>query len=241
MGRRHFNLRVVTYNVHRCRGMDRRVLPSRIAKILLTLKPDVIALQEVVGKGAKQQGQDEYLRDRLGMNGVMAIARFRRGLPLGNAILTRFPIVSESSSNLTWRNRWGRCCQRISIRMRTRLLHIYNAHLGTGLRERKFQAGLLRDFVKQQSATGPNIILGDFNEWGRGITRDILAPEFQRIDLHPFLKRRRSYPGLLPLLHLDHIFHTGSVSIKKIHIPRNRQTLIASDHVPLVADLTIHG
>ncbi len=52
-------LRIATYNIHRCRGMDRRTLPRRIAEVLYPLHTDVIALQEVLGAGPKWRGQDE--------------------------------------------------------------------------------------------------------------------------------------------------------------------------------------
>jgi endonuclease/exonuclease/phosphatase family metal-dependent hydrolase len=41
-------LRVATYNVHKCRGMDWRVNPARIVKVIREIDADVIALQEVV-------------------------------------------------------------------------------------------------------------------------------------------------------------------------------------------------
>ncbi len=40
--------RVVTYNVHKCRGLDRRVRPARIVDVLREVNADIIALQEVV-------------------------------------------------------------------------------------------------------------------------------------------------------------------------------------------------
>ena len=43
--------RVMTYNVHRCRGMDGRTLPQRTVDVLADLNADVIALQEVIGAG----------------------------------------------------------------------------------------------------------------------------------------------------------------------------------------------
>jgi endonuclease/exonuclease/phosphatase family metal-dependent hydrolase len=39
------HLRVATYNVHRCRGIDGRVRPARIAEVLRE-DADVVALQE---------------------------------------------------------------------------------------------------------------------------------------------------------------------------------------------------
>ncbi len=42
------SFRIVTYNVHKCQGLDRRVRPSRIVEVLSDLDADVIALQEVL-------------------------------------------------------------------------------------------------------------------------------------------------------------------------------------------------
>jgi hypothetical protein len=55
------DLRVATYNIHRCRGMDRRVRPERIAALLATINPDVAALQEVIGPGLTGPGHAEAL------------------------------------------------------------------------------------------------------------------------------------------------------------------------------------
>lgn len=234
------DLRILTYNVHRCCGLDRRVLPRRIARVLSSLKPDIVALQEVLGLGPKGRGQDELLGASMGMGWVMAPARLRRSTPFGNMILSHFPIVNDVQHNLTWNRRRGRCCQRADLNIGGQILHVYNVHLGTGLRERKYQAELLGTILDEHRGLGPKIVLGDFNEWGRGVTTDILTPRFRSLDLRPFLKRRKTYPGLLPLLHLDHIFFDGEIEVKHVHLPKTRDTLIASDHLPLVADLRIH-
>jgi endonuclease/exonuclease/phosphatase family metal-dependent hydrolase len=233
------DIRVVTYNIHRCCGMDRRVMPRRIADVLSSLNPDVIALQEVLGPGSKGRGQDEFLGALLGMGWVMAPARLRRGHPFGNMILSRFPIVNDAQHDLTWRTRRGRCCQRADLRLGDQTLHVYNVHFGTGLRERQYQAERLAMILDHHHGAGPKIILGDFNEWGRGVTTDILTPRFHSLDIRPFVKRRRTYPGFLPLLHLDHIFYEGGIDVSHVHLPKTRAALVASDHLPLVADLRI--
>ena len=51
------NLRIATYNIHRCRGMDRRVVPARIVEVLREINADVIALPEVIGAGPAGAGQ----------------------------------------------------------------------------------------------------------------------------------------------------------------------------------------
>ena len=233
------DIRIVTYNIHRCCGMDRRIMPRRIAEVLSDLHPDVIALQEVLGLGPKGRGQDELLGALMGMGWVMASARLRHGYPFGNMILSRFPIENDAQHDLTWRTRRGRCCQRADLRLGNQTLHVYNVHMGTGMRERKYQAERLAMILDQHQAAGPKIILGDFNEWGRGVTTEILTPRFQSLDIRPFVKRRRTYPGFLPLLHLDHIFYEGQIDVTHVHLPKSRTALIASDHLPLVADLRI--
>ena len=54
-------IRIATYNIHRCRGMDRRVLPRRIAEVLYPFQADIIALQEVQGGSSKGRGEDGEL------------------------------------------------------------------------------------------------------------------------------------------------------------------------------------
>jgi endonuclease/exonuclease/phosphatase family metal-dependent hydrolase len=59
------------------------------------------------------------------------------------------------------------------------------------------------------------------------------------VDLTQHLSRRRTYPGFFPILHLDHIYYEGKVEVVNVTLPRDRMTLMASDHLPLVADLRI--
>jgi endonuclease/exonuclease/phosphatase family metal-dependent hydrolase len=83
------------------------------------------------------------------------------------------------------------------------------------------------------------ILLGDFNEWKKGPATDYLNDRLKNIDLLPHLKWRRTYPGLLPIFHLDHIYYAGHVEIVNLYVPRGWRALIASDHLPLLAELRI--
>jgi endonuclease/exonuclease/phosphatase family metal-dependent hydrolase len=83
------------------------------------------------------------------------------------------------------------------------------------------------------------VILGDFNEWTRGLATKTLTALFESVDIYAHLKRRRTYPGIFPFLHLDHIYYEGGVEVRGVDLARSRQTLIASDHLPLIADLRI--
>jgi endonuclease/exonuclease/phosphatase family metal-dependent hydrolase len=64
-----------------------------------------------------------------------------------------------------------------------------------------------------------------------------LSSLFESVDISQHLKRRRTYPGLFPVVHLDHIYYDGKVQVVSVEMPRTRKALIASDHLPLVANL----
>jgi endonuclease/exonuclease/phosphatase family metal-dependent hydrolase len=170
----------------------------------------------------------------------MASTRQLRGHMFGNVVLSRFPIRRHAQYDLSWRNREPRCCQRVDLAIKTHTLHFYNVHLGTSLLERRRQAVRLADVVRDRRVDGPKIVLGDFNEWTRGLATRVLTASLQSVDLFAHLKRRRTYPGVFPLLHLDHIYYEGAtVEVLHVELPRTRRALMASDHLPLVADLRI--
>ena len=234
------DVRVATYNIHRSRGMDRRIRPERIAAVLATIDPDIVALQEVIGPGLTGLGHAEALGAALGMGWVMAPTRELRRHQFGNAILSRYPIHEHTQFDLSWKTCEPRCAQRVAVDIGApELLQVYNAHLGTALLERRYQAPRLAGWIHDRRVTDPKILLGDFNEWGRGLVADVLAEGMSSVDLYPHLKRRRTYPGFFPVLHLDHIYFSGNIEIRRIELPRTRLALVASDHLPLVADLRI--
>jgi endonuclease/exonuclease/phosphatase family metal-dependent hydrolase len=234
------DLRVVTYNVHRCRGMDRRVQPERIAAVLASIEPDIVALQEVVGPGITAPGHAETLGAALAMGWVMAPARELRRHQFGNVVMSRYPIREHTQHDLTWKTCEARSAQRVAIDVEgIGTIQIYNVHLGTALLERRYQAARLATWVHDRRVAGPKLVLGDFNEWSRGLVADVLAERLESVDLYPHLKRRRTYPGFFPLFHLDHIYFQGQIEVRHIDLPRTRLALVASDHLPLVADIRV--
>jgi endonuclease/exonuclease/phosphatase family metal-dependent hydrolase len=232
-------VRIATYNVHRCRGMDRRVVPARIVEVLRGIEADVIALQEVIGAGPAAAGQAEEIGAGLGMGWVMNCVRTLRQHQYGNVVLSRYPIVHHSQYDLSWRTCEPRHCQRADLNIDGRVLHVYNVHLGTAVLERRYQAKRLASFVHDRRITGPKVLLGDFNEWMKGLATRTLSSLFESVDISQYLKRRRTYPGIFPVVHLDHIYYEGDVEVTGVEMPRTRKALMASDHLPLVANLRI--
>ena len=232
-------IRIATYNIHRSRGLDGRTRPDRIAAVLRDVNADIVALQEVVGAGPHGGGHAEALGAALGMGWVMASARLLRGHQFGNAVLSRFPIAHHVEHDLSWKTCEPRRLQRVDVALDACTLRIYNVHLGTAILERRHQAKKLAAIVGERHGAGPKLVVGDFNEWMRGLATTLLSEKLHSVDLRDHLRRRRTYPGLFPVLHLDHIYYGGRVEVVKVDLVRTRLSLVASDHLPLVADIRV--
>ena len=206
-------LRIATYNIHRCRGLDGRTRPERIAAVLRTIDADVVALQEAVGAGPRGHGHVEEIGALLGMGWVMAPARQLRGHLFGNAVLSRLPITQHIEHDLSWKTCEPRRMQRVDIAADGCTLHVCNVHFGTALLERRHQAERLAGIVADRQVPGPKLVLGDFNEWMRGRTTLLLSEKLNSVDLRSYLRRRRTYPGVFPILHLDHIYYAGKIEV----------------------------
>jgi len=169
----------------------------------------------------------------------MAPTRHLRNHLFGNVVLSHYPMRHHSQHDLSYKTCEQRCLQRVDVDVDGRVLHVYNVHLGTAILERRHQAKRLATIVSDRHVSGPKIVLGDFNEWMRGLTTTLLSSKLKAVDLGRYMTRRRTYPGLFPILHLDHIYYDGPLEIVHIALPRTRLSLVASDHLPLVADIRI--
>lgn len=236
-------IRVATYNVHKCRGLDRQVSPARIVAVLREIGADIVALQEVVClPGDDDRDQAHYIARQLGMEFRLGENRRIEGAAYGNVVLSRYPIAFTHNHDISIAGREQRGCLRVDIDLHgARLLHIYNVHLGTSFFERRRQARRLldEDILANGGHAGPRIMLGDFNEWTRGLTSKLLARYFDSADLRLHLGRSRTYPGILPFMHLDHIYYDHDLLLEGGALHRSGTSLIASDHLPLVADFRI--
>lgn len=248
-------LRILTYNIHRAIGIDRRFRPERIIEILKYYDADICLLQEV-DEGAPRSRELELAREfaeavpyaylAAGYNVSLRKGRY------GNATLSKFPIVRERNIDLTIGSRKRRGCQHTTIEIpvgdTARQLEIFNLHLGLGARERERQAGVLvrsHEFADLSEET-PCIIGGDFNDW-RARLRPIFTEALQfrsaseRQCRTVFHRDIRTYPSFSPRGALDKIFYRGPFSRHSCFRCRMQVSKIASDHAPLIADLEIQA
>jgi len=228
--------RVATYNVHKCKGMDWRVSPARIADVMRRLEADILTSQELL------LPQAEEISKRIGVPFIFGAARQHAGEPYGNALFTKFPVVSQESYDLTVFGREQRQCMRASLRIPDAgEVHLFSVHLGTSFAERRKQARQLvsSGILASDRFKTHRIVAGDFNEWTRGLTSQLLSDRLQSADIVMHLKRRKTYPGFAPFMHLDHIYYDRDFELRDMHLYRAKLSLIASDHLPLIATFAV--
>jgi endonuclease/exonuclease/phosphatase family metal-dependent hydrolase len=171
-----------------------------------------------------------------------AAVRTHRGSRYGNLVLSALPLGAGCSYDLSVARREERGCLRADVSLGEReWLHVFNVHLGTAFMERRQQGPRLLEAVLRESdrLTGPRVVLGDFNEWTVGLASRLLASHFRPVDIRGHLRRARTYPGVLPFLHLDHIYYDEGLELKELSLHRTRTSLVASDHLPLVAEFEV--
>jgi endonuclease/exonuclease/phosphatase family metal-dependent hydrolase len=249
--------RIATYNIHKCRGLDMKFAPERIISVLRELNADILCLQEVVnipdsasvtwateadaaGNVFDQAGQIERaLPEYVSVFGENR--PFRNGI-YGNMTLSRLPLKRWKNFDVSRRGRERRGILETEVEAENGVtLHVFNVHLGTGHMERRYQGRLLVNgrILENPEVKGPRLVIGDFNEWTRGLTTRLLRQSFQTFRPRHAGRFPRTYPGILPLLSLDHCYYEPPLHLDATTLWRTRTALIASDHLPLIADFSI--
>lgn len=224
--------------------MDGRVRPDRILRVLSEINPDIVALQEVVAREGSRADhhQARYLAEQLGYHAEIGENRLHRGGAYGNVLLSRYPIRSARNHDISVPGRERRGCLHTEVEHSSGfVLHLFNLHLGTAHFERRIQARELfgRRIFSDRELAGKTIVLGDFNEWTRGLASRMFTAHFQSAHAHLPVGRAYTFPGVLPLLRLDHIYFDRELRLDHVAIHRSPTALVASDHLPLVAEFSL--
>ena len=141
--------RILTYNVHRCVGTDRRLDVARVADVIAALEPDIVALQELDVGRMRTNGVDQAheIARRLEMAFHFHPAMKVEEELYGDAILTRHPERKIRSAALPGHDRVSQLEPRgalwVSVELDGRQLQVFNTHLGLVPREQQNQAAAL--------------------------------------------------------------------------------------------------
>jgi len=242
--------RLLTYNVHRCVGMDRRLDVARVAAVIAEHEPDIVCLQELdVGRartGFVDQAQS--IADQLAMQVHFHAAMRVEAELYGDAILTPHPErLIKSGALPTIRGVPGlepRGALWARIDIDGARLNVINTHLGLVPREQRLQAAALcgPDWLSHPDCTGPTLITGDFN--ATSITRPYQALAARLSDCQRALKLKpsvKTFPSNFPAIRIDHCFTSPEIVVTAVKAPLSPMARAASDHLPLIVDFEIRS
>jgi endonuclease/exonuclease/phosphatase family metal-dependent hydrolase len=227
-------IRVASYNVHAGVGRDGLFDPERIAGVVCELGADVVGLQEV-RLGTDSSKMLDCLTQRTGMTCITGptLSRPHHG-EFGNALFTRHKVVSTRRIDLCVLGREPRGALDAVIDCGFPL-RVIATHLGLRPFERREQvARLLTALTDDEGSQGEmtTVLLGDINEWflwGRPLRW--LHAHFRS------LPARRTFPSGSPVLALDRIWVKPYRLVRRVQAYRSPAARIASDHLPLIADI----
>jgi endonuclease/exonuclease/phosphatase family metal-dependent hydrolase len=240
------NVRVATYNVHGCVGMDRQRSEGRIAEVIASMSVDIVGLQELDLRRWRSSGADQaaLIAAQLGWKHLFHPAMRSGNEQYGNAILSRFPFKLEWAAEMPGAAPWF--CREtraaIWIRAETDLgsVHIINTHFGLGRGERTLQAQLLvgPTWLGSVPPDAPAILVGDFNTVRTSRAYRVIAAHLRdvRTLVRP-ARAFRTFPTRFPSLTVDYIFVNTALHPTQLSVHRTPLARIASDHFPLVAEL----
>jgi endonuclease/exonuclease/phosphatase family metal-dependent hydrolase len=217
-------LRVLTYNVHGLRG-DRAALTG----LVRAQEPDVVIVQEAPRR-FRWRHKCAALADDLGM--VVGAG----GMPsLGNLLVVSLRVKVHETWCLRYpltpgRHMRGAAFARCSVRGSQ--FTVSGSHLATDPVERPAQAARWKAALS--AIDGPVIAGGDLNEGpGGGAWRTVAD------GLVTTPTAALTFPATLPRHRLDALFVTPDITVERYEVIDIEQARRASDHLPVVADLTV--
>jgi endonuclease/exonuclease/phosphatase family metal-dependent hydrolase len=237
------SLRVLTYNVRRCLGVDGLYSPERVADVIAECEADIVALQELDVGRLRSGGIDQasVIARRLGIDHVHFHPALRKGDELyGDAILTRSRSSLVRAGALPSPAAWRRAETRGAVwaALEPNGLQVINTHLGLGRRERRLQAAELRgEWLGEADMAAPLVLLGDFNSMPGGRVYRAFRTRLRDANAGG----GPTFPTFRPILRIDHIFVSPAISLAGATVHRSALARIASDHFPLHADLILPG
>ncbi len=241
-------VRLMTYNVHGCGGMDGRVSPRRVARVIRGELPDIVALQEVdLGRRrSRAEDQGAIIARELGMNVVFCPTVTRGEEHYGHALLSRWPIEVVKRMRLPhdstswWQEPRAAMWARVTIG--GQVINVITTHLGLGPKERVLQIKALlgEEWLGGIPESEPVLLCGDFNALPGSAPYKLAATRLR--DVQAAVDGYRpvaTFSSLQPLVRLDHIFVSKHFTREKVTVVRTDLTRVASDHLPLMADLRV--
>jgi endonuclease/exonuclease/phosphatase family metal-dependent hydrolase/glycosyltransferase involved in cell wall biosynthesis len=241
-------LRVMTYNVHSCIGLDGKLSPERIARVIGRYEPDIVALQELEMTRARTGSIDQphliakELEMRYHFHPSMRVEEEQ----YGNAILSRYPIELLHAGGLPGIfNRLGqepRGALWVRLEVGGKKVQIINTHFGLipAERRRQVEALMSEEWLNHSQCCSPLILCGDFNALPNSFVCQRLSQSLKDVQLE--LEHHQplsTWSSQYPLGRIDHVFVSPPIKVIGVKVGESKLARSASDHLPLIVDLEL--
>ncbi|WP_045683326.1 endonuclease/exonuclease/phosphatase family protein [Martelella endophytica] len=226
-------LRVATYNVHKCVGVDGKLDPDRTFEVIREIGADLIALQEADTRFGERTGLLDLKRieQETGLIAVPAEASVRAHGWHGNVLLFRDGAIRDiRREKLPGLEPRGALLTEIALNNGS-LLRVVAVHLGLLRVSRRQQADHILGLLGNRDEAA-SLIMGDMNEWRLGDGSALKRFEAAFGELPP---PRASFPARWPVLALDRIISNRDGLVLDLAAHDSPLARVASDHLPLTA------
>jgi len=238
--------RLMTYNVHGCGGMDGRVSPRRVARVIGTYSPDIVAVQEMdLGRRrSRAENQMELIARALDMQYEFCPTVTVGEEHYGHALFSIYPMEVVKRARLPAdphrATREPRAALWVRLSVNGQRVNVITTHLGLGIAERRAQMQALAgdEWVGGIPADEPVLLCGDCNMLPGSVPYRLIKDRLRDVQLAIAGRTAFStFSTTRPLARLDYIFASPHITVKEFQVPRTDLTRVTSDHFPLVADL----
>ena len=230
--------RIVSYNIHSGVGTDKRHDYKRIGQFLASTGADIVLLQEMDTRSSlretAQDVKDVCAENAFQLTPSPAI-REANGW-YGNAVLSRFKVLSQEVIDVSQSDRQPRNVQVVELQTEKGPLTVVNTHKGLKKLERRSQLTLLHNYLAKrlEKTPTPLVLAGDFNEW-QFFSRAFSA-------LNSMLVQHKvgpTFPSKFPIFSLDRVWVTKDIQVQNITKINTKQTALMSDHLPVQIDVVL--
>lgn len=222
-------LHVMTWNIHGGVGLDGVRDFHRVADLIASVKPDILALQEV-DRRTREAPLLGLLQKEFVYQSVAATSIQTADGEYGQILLSRWPVEEPSVHDISVQGYEPRRLISAIVQSPAGPVHVLATHLGLRFAERRAQAAILCELANHRGVT--TLALGDFNDWSRWHSIQTMMGE-----VFPARTTQRTFPSRLPLLALDRIYCLPAECLVQSHVVAEAAML--SDHLPLVASVRV--
>jgi endonuclease/exonuclease/phosphatase family metal-dependent hydrolase len=235
-------VRVLSYNIHHGEGVDRKLDLQRIARIIKSVEPDIVALQEVDKKTMRTNKVDQPagLAKLTEMNVVFERNIEFEGGQYGNAILSKWPIKKHKNHHLPSMDdgeQRGVLLAEIQPTGWNTPIYFLATHLDhrPNDKERMASSEMINKLI-QNREDAPAILAGDLNDTPDSRTLSRLGKSWQRANR----KVMPTVPVTQPKRQIDYILFRPVNRWKTIEV-RVLDEAVASDHRAIFAVLELNA